>query len=127
MTPTIIVDANVFLRYLLNDIKTQVLTAEKLFNKAKRKEVRLVVPQVVIFEIVFALNKYYNLEKDELIEKMDTVLSTSFLEIEERGLFVRSLELYQNKSISFVDSFLLAKAENEDAELFSFDKKLKRN
>lgn len=50
-----IVDTNPLLRLILDDNLEQVTVVEKLLIKAKNKKVSIIIPQVVIFEINFAL------------------------------------------------------------------------
>lgn len=121
---TILVDTNAFLRLLLNDIPKQKKEVENILNKAKRNEVILLVAQIVVFEIDYSLEKYYKFPKEIVIERLRSLISSKYLQVETRDLFVSALELYSNANISFVDCFLLAKAEKEEAELFTFDQKL---
>lgn len=123
---TVIIDANAFLRYLLNDIPQQAEQVETLFEQAKKGKIRLVVPQIIIFEIAFALDKYYKFPKEVTISKLQSILSATFLQIQDVEIFIQGLLLYKRKSISLTDSFVLAKAENDRAEIFTFDERLKK-
>ena len=120
----IIVDTNVFLRFLLEDIPSQKKEAENLFRKAQKGSIEIIVPQIIIFEIEFILRKYYKFPVAVISSKIKSLLNAEFFQISERTLFLKSLEIHQSKNISFVDSFLISFAELEDLELFSFDKKL---
>ena len=119
-------DANAFLRFLLDDIPGQKKAFEKLLQKAKRKEVILFVPQIVIFEIDFILEKYYQFSKEEIINKLKSIISTSYIQVQDKEYFKKAVELYGQENISFADCFLLSKAKIENSELFTFDRKLKK-
>jgi predicted nucleic-acid-binding protein len=123
---TIVVDTNAFLRLLLNDIPEQRKATELLFQRAKRKKIRLYVTQIFLFEIDYILKKYYALEKDIVVEWLNGLLSTEYLDIESRATFRKAIVLYKRKNLSFTDCFLHSKAEELEAELFTFDKKLKK-
>ena len=123
---SVVIDTNVFLRLLLNDISEQADQVERLIRQAKKEQVKIIVVQIVLFEIDFILNKYYNFEKQEVIEKLKSLLSASYFMIESRDIFQQTLMLYKDNNVSFVDCFLLAKAKIEKAELFTFDKKLQK-
>lgn len=123
----IIVDTNAFLRLLLDDIPAQKKIFERLLQRAKDKEIRVLVPQIIIFEIEFILRKVYLVPKSKIIEKLQTLVAMSFLEIESRQLFATALGLYAKQTISFVDCFLLAKSKDEGYELFTFDQKLNKS
>lgn len=120
-----ILDANAFLRFLLSDVREQADEVEKLFLQAKKKKVEIHIPQIVIFEIVFILEKYYGFPKQEIAEKINGIFATPYLFIQDRESFALSLKIFQKNNIGFVDCFLYAKAQNEETELFTFDKKLK--
>lgn len=120
----ITVDANAFLRLLLDDIPSQVSEVEKLFEQAKKSSLKLYVAQIVIFELNFILDKYYNLPKIEIIDKLKSVVQTPYLEVQDREVFVDALKIFSDSNISLADSFILAKSKIENWELFTFDKQL---
>ncbi len=121
----IIADTNSFLRLLVEDIPSQKKVFNLLLQKAKNKDVLIFVPQIIIFEIEYALRKYYHVPKDKIIEKLQVIVAMSFLEIENRQCFIMALDFYLKYTISFVDCFILARSKIEGFELFTFDKKLK--
>jgi predicted nucleic-acid-binding protein len=121
-----IVDTNVFLRFILGDVVSQQTRAEKFFKKSSESDIKLIVPQIVIFEIEFALTKYYGFDKEDIISKLDTILSATFLSIEDKKIFMNAFLIYKNHSISLPDAFLLSKSQEEQTEIFSFDKKLEK-
>lgn len=118
----IIVDTNAFLRVLLGDIPVQKKAFENVLQKAKENHVHLLVPQIVIFEIEFVLRKYYHVPKEIVVEKLQKLVATSYLDIQDREVFIAALDHYSKKTISFVDCFLLCQAQESGAELFTFDK-----
>jgi len=120
----VIPDTNVFLRFLLNDVPKQADKAERLFNKAKAGRLKLYIPQIVIFEIHFALEKYYSLSKELILEKLKILISTTHFNLQDREVFMKALEVYSSADISFVDSFLVSNASLEGFKLFSFDRRL---
>lgn len=121
---SIIIDTNGFLRALLNDIPEQAEKIKQLIKQAKKGQITIIVPQIVLFEIDFALEKYYKQNKQEVIEKLKSLLSASYFVIESRDIFQKALLFYSENNISFVDCFLLARAKLEEAELFTFDQEL---
>lgn len=121
----IIVDANAFLRYLLNDIPEQKTAFEKLLIQAQKSDITLIVSQITIFEIAFILEKYYQVNKKDIIDKLKSIISTGYLEVDNREIFLSALNIYSQENISLVDCFLISRAKGEKAQLFTFDKKLK--
>ncbi len=122
----IIIDTNAFLRFFLNDIPAQKIIVENLLRRAKNSEIVINVPQIVIFELHFVLDKYYEYEKNDIIDRLKVLVSSDYLDIESREIFIPALNFYKNMTISFVDSFLYCKSQIEQAELFTFDQKLQK-
>lgn len=120
----LILDTNAFLRLLLNDIPEQADKVSQVISKAKQSKVRLSVPQIVIFEIVYVLTKFYKFPKDKIIDKVETILKSPHLDIQDQNIFLPALQLYAKQNLSFVDCFLLSQAKESNASIFSFDKEL---
>lgn len=123
---SIVPDANIFLRFLLNEIPSQVKKAEIIFGQAKKKEIEIIVPQIVIFEVHFTLDKYYKFDKKDITEKLRSLLSVDFFKINDQTIFLKALDLWVTKNISFSDAFLISFCEENNGELFTFDKKLNK-
>jgi predicted nucleic-acid-binding protein len=127
MTPknkeVIIPDTNVFLRFILNDIKKQALFAEKLFGEAKKGKIVLFTPQIVVFEISFVLDKLYRFSKEQIIENIGIIVANDIFNVQDRAVFIKALEIFKNNNISLADSFLKA-MEGDKFKIFTFDKKL---
>lgn len=121
-----VVDTNVFLRLILDDIPQQADEAEELIKQAKNQKIKLIVPQIVIFEIEFALEKYYGFAKSEIIDKLSSIVSAKYLNIENKDIFNMSIKLYEKSNLSLVDCFLKSYSVNTDSEVFSFDKDFKK-
>ncbi len=122
----IIVDTNGYLRLFLNDIPDQANKIEKLLKQAQNDKIQIILPQIIVFEIHFALEKYYHFSKEEVADILKTLLSTDYIQVESRQLFILTLNLYCTVATSFVDCFILSKTKLEKAKLITFDKKLKK-
>ncbi len=122
----LILDTNGFLRFLLNDIPEQSEKVSKLLIKAKAKKTEIFIPQIIIFEIEFALDKYYKFPKAEIVDKLGVLLATQYLKIQDVNIFQEALRLFNDKNVDFVDCFLLCDAKSKNATLFTFDKNLKK-
>lgn len=119
-----IADTNIFLRFILRDIPEQYTEAEKFFGEAKKKRITIIVPQIVIFEIHFALLKFYRFPKSDVVDRLESILSAKYFQIEAKEWFSAALAVYKTRSLDFVDCFLLSQAQESGAELFTFDKSL---
>ena len=120
------IDTNAFLRLLLDDIPSQAKEVEKILEQAKKLNIKLHVAQIVIFELNFILDKYYHFPKNEIINKLKSVVQTPYLDIQDREVFIVSLKVFADNNISLADSFILAKSKIENWELFTFDRNLQK-
>jgi len=127
MLKTVIIDTNIFLRFILNDIPKDAEKAEVLFEKAKKKTLKIIVPQIVIFEIHFTLDKYYQFEKEKVVGVLANLVSSEYLDVQDGVTFLSAIVIFRDKNISFVDSFLIALSKKYSAELITYDKKLKKS
>ena len=121
----LLIDTNALLRFLLKDIPEQTSKVRNKFKEAKKGKLEILVPQIVIFEIVYVLSKFYGFSKIRVVEGIETILASTYLTIEDREIFMESIKLYKIQSISFVDCFSLCKAKHHEISIFTFDKKLK--
>ncbi len=101
----VFVDTNLFLRFLTNDIPEQADAVERLFRQAMRGEITLVTSNLVIAEIVWTLETYYNLPREEVQEKVLAILNTSGLNIEDIDLLLQAILWYVDKDVDFIDAY----------------------
>ncbi len=117
-------DTNILLRLVLNDIPDQMLAIKKLFEQ----NVALHVADIVIFEVVFILDKYYEFSREDICESLQTIIRNRNINCNRR-LFEMSLVDYtKNNKLSFVDCTLPQYALLTSSEpLFTFDKELAKS
>lgn len=120
----LIIDTNPFLRLILNDIPIQADEVERLIKKAKKGSVELLIPQIIVFEIEYALSKYYKFPKNQIIDKLNSIISAPYFSIQDRDIFKGAIKIYQEKNLSLVDCFLITKSQDLGTPIFTFDKKL---
>ena len=113
-----LIDANVILRYLLND-------HEEMSQKAKQAVIEGACTTVeVIAEVVYVLAGVYKAERDEVQEWLTCFLSEIALEKKQAILY--ALKVYRETNLDFVDCVLIGYNRIEGQRVFSFDKKLNR-
>ncbi len=103
--PSLFVDTNVFLRFLTNDDPVKAKRAEALFRDAVRGKVALTTSLLVIAEIVWTLESFYGLEKQEVASKVEKILNTPNLECTEASFILIALDLYVHHNIDFIDAY----------------------
>lgn len=111
-------DANIILRYLLNDNEKMADEAEKII-----REERAWVTTEVMAEVVYVLKGVYGVGCREIKTSLLSFLSE--VETTEREIIELGLEIYAEKSLDFVDCLLYAYNQVKGYEIMTFDKKLK--
>ncbi len=124
---TVFVDANVILRFLLRDIPLQYDTSRDLFNEAQKGQIIVKTAEIIIFEVSFTLEKYYQFPRQKIIEALKSFLEASYIEVPSKEIFLMALRMYaDNTGVSLPDCFLLCSSQAQGAELFTFDEHLKK-
>ena len=116
-----IIDANIVLRYLLDDTKE---LSEKASAILEHQEVFLL--NEVIAEIVYVLERVYQVKNDEISVTLQGLLKYDNLNVEDFELLEEALKLYGKRKLDFVDTLLYAYSKTRNYEVYTFDKKLKK-
>jgi uncharacterized protein len=120
-----VLDTNILIRFFTTDNKVMADKAETLIKNAKKNE--LVISDVIIAEIVWVLESFYELPKNEIIEKLEGLLNLDKFDINKNLLF-KTVEYYKDSNISYTDAYLLAfnSLSVKNGTVYSFDKGLKK-
>ncbi len=116
-----IVDANIVLRYLLND--NEVLS-EKATTIIEDNEVLL--PYEVIAEIVYVLEKVYSVKNNEICDTLLKLFRYGNIFVYDIEIIEEAFLLFSRGHIDFVDTLLYAYNKVKGYEVYTFDKKLKK-
>jgi predicted nucleic-acid-binding protein len=120
----VFVDTNVFLRFLTNDDPIKAKKAEALFKAAVDGRQRLRTSLLVIAEIVWTLESFYELPKEDIANKVAMILNTPHLNCPEAPLIRRALDLYSGLNIDFVDAYHAFYIKDEGIrQMVSYDRK----
>jgi predicted nucleic acid-binding protein len=126
MTNKVLLDTNIFLRLLIPKDKGLHLKARKLISEIKRRREKAYVPQIVIFEIHFALTKFYDFKKQKVVDLLEAVLLMDYLDVESKRYFIEAIKIYKKNNIGFPDCFLVATSLFDERELVTLDNKLEK-
>jgi len=117
-------DTNFLLRFYLDDIPAQASKAKKMVKAAKEGSISLVTDLIVICEMVWVMDSFYDLEKDVISEKITNLYRTSGVLVLNGEVLPEALSLYLDKNIDFTDAVVASSASRNNVEyLASFDKK----
>lgn len=101
----IFIDTNVFLRYLTNDLPIQADAFEKWLLCAARGDCVLITSTLVIAEMVWTLESFYKLSKENIQIKILAILNTPGLEITEDDTLLQAMIWYVDKNVDFIDAY----------------------
>ena len=117
-------DTNFLLRFYLDDIPAQALKAKRMVLAAKEGSILLVTDLIVICEMVWVLDSFYDLEKDVISEKITNLYRTPGVVILNGDVLPDALSIYVKKNVDFTDAVVASSATKNHIEyLASFDKK----
>jgi predicted nucleic acid-binding protein len=122
-------DTNVILRYLTKDDPAKAERCYELFQRVKRKEIRLVTSESVLAEVVYVLSSrtLYNQPRENARALLLPIISLPALKIPYRRAFRRALDLYASASLDFEDALSLAHMERlKLTTIVSYDKDFDR-
>ena len=129
----VIVDANVFLRFLVEptsaDTQRQAELAKRLFQMAARGDLRFTSNAAVLAEVVFILHSpnHYGRPRAEIADRLTRLLGLPGCALPERSEIVTALNRWQtDKRLSFVDCLLIEQGRTANVPVASFDRRVQR-
>ncbi len=117
----LIVDANIVLRYLLLD---NVELAEKASQIIENNKV--FIPFEVAAEIVYVLEKVYEVERTEISRSIKELLASDNIHTYDSDVLNKALDIFSSKKIDFVDTLLCSYSLVRGDEVKTFDKKINK-
>lgn len=119
-----ILDTSVILRFLTGNSVDKKEKFKKLIRDATSEKSTLFVPLIAIIELVYVLEKIYKLKKEDIRERVESLLTLQPVEIESEDVVLESLRLYAEENIKYGDAMILAKSRISDIKpIYTFDKK----
>ena len=113
----VIFDANMILRYLLNDNQTM---ADKAERRLEFGDVYVTIE--VLAEVVYVLKGVYSMERKLITDTIKGFLG--LVKCQYIEVVNTALDIYEKSSLDFVDCVLFGYHSVEGAEIATFDKKL---
>ena len=117
------IDTNVLVRHLTDDPPEQASRATAILENAER----LILTDVVVAELVYVLESYYERPRRQIAESVRSLLTLSSIAVSNHDLLLRALELYEHLRLDYAEAYLAAAAElTEVGSVASFDRALDR-
>jgi predicted nucleic-acid-binding protein len=87
----------------------------------------LLVPDLVVAELVYVLQSYYEAPRELVAESARAVVGFRSVVVSQPELLLRALEVYERHGLDFAEAYLVAQAEASGvAAVASFDRALRR-
>jgi predicted nucleic-acid-binding protein len=117
------VDTNILVRHLTGDPPGQAESASSFLASARE----LLIPDLVIAELVYVLESFYEVERERVAELVRAILAFPAVLVVDGGLLLRALEVYEVHRIDFAEAYLVASAEVSGVGVVaSFDRSIDR-
>ncbi len=113
------IDANVVLRYLLDDHEQ---LSEKAAEMIDNEQVFLSFE--VICEIVYVLTGVYDTPRPEIAATLKDFLQAGNIATNDQSVISTALDLFAQRNVDFVDAILCAYHKHNGDSILSFDKKI---
>ncbi len=119
-----LLDANVLVRFLVQDDVKQSAAATALFEKAERHEVRLHLDSLIVAESVYVLMGRYRRTRAEVASVLLAIVQNAGVETMDEGTVSDALHRFAAINVDFSDAWLAARAAQLDHPVASFDRDL---
>jgi len=120
----LLLDANVLVRFLVQDDAKQGPAATALMAAAERGEHRLHLDSLAIAETVDVLVGRYHRKRDTVASALMAVIQNTGVETAESGIVTDALRRYSAANVDFADAWLAARAAHLGFDVASFDRDL---
>lgn len=121
MTPYLL-DTNLLIRILTGEPESQAARAREVLARCESGNLRLRLTVLVVAEVVFVLTgKVYGIARKDLTEVLIPFLQSPSLDVVDRDILIRALELFRDHPIDFVDACLAAEGQLSLVGIASFD------
>lgn len=130
MTAEGYIDTNIFIRFFIADIPEQFQQSKDILQKIEEKQIKGHVSLLVINEIIWIMEHYYNLNRSTYIPQLLKLLLLENIKIIElkKELIIKILQAMMKQKYDFTDMYVTEIA--QEKTIYSFDKdieKIKKN
>lgn len=117
-----VLDANVVLRFLTNDIPEKADRCAELLKRVETGDEEVWLPELVLADIVWVLEKFYRLPRERICELLIPILNLRGLRHASKKVSCEALRIYATKQIDWTDAFVVAQMmARHQKEIYSYD------
>ncbi|MEK7521233.1 MAG: PIN domain-containing protein [Patescibacteria group bacterium] len=118
----IFLDANVILRFIVDDNPTLSPKAKLIFESIDKGGHKVFISPMAIFEVAFTLERTYKLSKSEIRQKFLPIIKLDNVTTDKKDIVERALDFYVDKNVSFADAYQAAlMLKKKVKKIYSFD------
>jgi len=122
-----IIDANIVLRFLTNDLPEQADRCTKLLKRVEDGMEEVILPELVLADIVWILEKFYCQPKEKIRDLLIALLNLRGLRHPNKKTAKEALRLYAEKNIDWTDAFVASQMFMQKRyEIYSYDTDFER-
>lgn len=126
MTKATVVDANIIIRFLLDDHFQLSVLAKSIFLKAQKGAHKIYFDEVIVAEVIWTLSSFYKIKKADLVDKLEKLISQGWVINPKKNLILKALNLYNSSNLHYIDCWILVVSKSLNLPLRTFDKNLEK-
>jgi predicted nucleic acid-binding protein len=115
------VDANVIPQFLTKDPPEMAERSARLMAKAERGEVSLYISLLMLAEVIWVLKSFYQYSMTAIAHVVISLISAPGIEVDNRQLTIRAVELARDRNVDFADTYLVLQAAERGETICTFD------
>lgn len=117
-------DTNALVSFLVQRSADQSKVLQNVIDDAQQGKVRLIVIPEILLEVSFVLKSRYLVQREDVYESLMHLVSSTYLEITNRAVFLDALEIFKETNMALLDIYLYLVAKKDNGEVLSFDRDL---
>jgi predicted nucleic acid-binding protein len=118
----LLLDANVIVRFLVQDDPKQSAAARVLFEKAERREMTLHLDALVVAETVYVLIGRYGRSRAEVADVLLALIQNPGIETMDGDVLANALDRFAAFNVDFSDAWLASRGAQLRRPIASFDR-----
>lgn len=101
----LLVDTNVFLRFLTGDHARMAADSRRLIERAEAGELLLQTSHLALAEIVWTLDTQYGVSREEIAGMLRDLLGLQSLRVDQKEMLREVVDLYASTNVDFIDAY----------------------
>lgn len=119
-----LLDAIIFLRYLLWDDPSKASRCQALFQCLERGEETARVLHLTLAEVVWTLQKHFGVERRKIRDLLRAILEFKGLKVSDKAIVLKALDVFAERAIDFPDAYIAETARPLGLQVHSYDRDL---